>query len=924
VSTCFNCGAEVFQQDSVLCSRCGTRLGQSGGGSSGQTGSGGAAAGQACSSRGNGGSTNAGGGSDRAEDRPDGGASDGFHKDLGPRLAAARERLQLLRDEAERHGFDEVVARIDSRLADLDEPLLVFVVGEGNFGKSTLINRLAGKNIAATARVPKTWRIDLYQGCDGKGERAVLKTISARQGAEVPIDKAQRLCDEEETRMAASKRWDSELYQVSWYRDISWPRSDAALVDTPGFSQLRLDTSARILSLYGGDGIKLAIDEAFYSYYYRADAVLWCFKATRLQDIDSLETLEKVAVEGKPIVGVVTHMDEVPKDRWDEILGEARRIFGEHVDQFVPFAGEGDESLVQGSIRSLRSVVDERYISQARDRKLESAERFLSVQQAEFCQWLSDVAGANLENTGICVRAQASIRQAVAQAKSELAARLERDQRDEFARLSSRLTAIWASSHNDEHHYEYAARQAIEQSGASDRMFDRAREARAAVHAKAEMTLHGVALKSLLLGHDRPSRTYLSTSEMPYGLLFGSGGDQRVRLSLGTLPKTGVEFARLHGFNPQGIVAGFVQFINESRRRKRAQAATAEALSSWLNNCRRTTEEAFKSDVARLEDDCVAKIEREFEIFSGRKLASLFNWNASVDKTLLRLGARSEGVRVAVPPKGMSRSELNGAMQWTPAFLQLHRQDGRYGGLVTEWESKTAAAWEPLFRAAGWQKVMKALKDMREPAYEAVADVAYDTALRISPNDGGALIPSATGRMNAHADQALDWLTATVTRAVNKNLLIDKTSPTMLSGDRLVDRWPVAEQAVLGALRQARGKLMTSERLGSFAYGVRASAEGQFRTRIGCLPVFLAFLGIYFFTTMLALTFHLWMSWWLFLVATALVVGPWLYVRHQHRHRQADFVRSQIWPFAHAEVDAFVDTLKGVMDDAVQTKLLKG
>ena len=54
--------------------------------------------------------------------------------------------------------------RLQSLAADLNSPFLLFVVGDGKFGKSTLINALIGCEAAEAGQLPRTWKIDVFFG----------------------------------------------------------------------------------------------------------------------------------------------------------------------------------------------------------------------------------------------------------------------------------------------------------------------------------------------------------------------------------------------------------------------------------------------------------------------------------------------------------------------------------------------------------------------------------------------------------------------------------------------------------------------------------------------------------------------------------------------------------------------------------------
>lgn len=143
----------------------------------------------------------------------------------------------VLAEEASAHGLTDLAARARQRQHDLREPLLIMVVGEGKFGKSSLINALLGTSVAPVSRLPKTWKVDLYEPT--RGEETATLFWRSRPGSEdvASMRVARAVCEEQERRAEAAattgRKWQSDLYQVKWKVQCGWIPQGATLVDTP-------------------------------------------------------------------------------------------------------------------------------------------------------------------------------------------------------------------------------------------------------------------------------------------------------------------------------------------------------------------------------------------------------------------------------------------------------------------------------------------------------------------------------------------------------------------------------------------------------------------------------------------------------------------------------------------------------------------
>jgi hypothetical protein len=103
-------------------------------------------------------------------------------------------------------GFETEIEKIAEKRTDLErrQELLVFVVGEGNFGKSSIINRLLGRDVAEVSRFPKTWCVDLFHALPaGVEEYASIRRSGRKEIERMPLAQAISAYREQEHNIEA-------------------------------------------------------------------------------------------------------------------------------------------------------------------------------------------------------------------------------------------------------------------------------------------------------------------------------------------------------------------------------------------------------------------------------------------------------------------------------------------------------------------------------------------------------------------------------------------------------------------------------------------------------------------------------------------------------------------------------------------------
>ena len=58
--------------------------------------------------------------------------------------------------------IEEELKENTKSIKELENPFLLFIMGCGNYGKSTLINAILQDKIIETSDIPNTWKLDLF------------------------------------------------------------------------------------------------------------------------------------------------------------------------------------------------------------------------------------------------------------------------------------------------------------------------------------------------------------------------------------------------------------------------------------------------------------------------------------------------------------------------------------------------------------------------------------------------------------------------------------------------------------------------------------------------------------------------------------------------------------------------------------------
>jgi GTPase Era involved in 16S rRNA processing len=287
----------------------------------------------------------------------------------------------------------EFESALDQFIGHGKRPFEIFVVGEGNFGKSTLVNALLGQKMSKVDFRPETRSFLRYvlrtapsDECEvyarmipgmhdhlldtlGTGESNELFNTTRHRLSRTDCDAALRLeADRCRSASVAGERYTPAILEVE--RELEWKASSlfpegVRLVDTQGLNQIFDDDLLEKVSNANGMTSRKLFESWMSSsprakhldwQFRRCDAVLWLISAQKPNPGASRAAFEYLAKYGKATVLAVTQIDRVQGGAGglQEVLGEVAKHFGHYAARLVPLnAKKAMEASVAGRVEEM-------------------------------------------------------------------------------------------------------------------------------------------------------------------------------------------------------------------------------------------------------------------------------------------------------------------------------------------------------------------------------------------------------------------------------------------------------------------------------------------------------------------------------------------------------------------------------------------
>ena len=281
---------------------------------------------------------------------------------------------------------------------NFDDKLMIFIVGDGNVGKSTLLNALVGKEVAKTNLLPTTWNIDVYSPELSK-DNAIIKYTNGKQET-LSVEKAKQKVNEEDKQIKESKKifnkklkeeskdiknnkeqieeikmylgkkyiYKSNICEVRWPVKSKFLLEQCLLIDTPGLNCYS----------YNFDALE-QIREVLYNYYHKVDGVIWILDGNQISSQSSDALLKELDYSLKNlggvrdnIRGVINRKDLLLKNKdqeaVDKVYNNSVKYFGDKFTEIIPISAteaykgisNNDKNLIkQSGIEDLIKAIEQ-------------------------------------------------------------------------------------------------------------------------------------------------------------------------------------------------------------------------------------------------------------------------------------------------------------------------------------------------------------------------------------------------------------------------------------------------------------------------------------------------------------------------------------------------------------------------------------
>lgn len=293
---------------------------------------------------------------------------------------------------------------------DFDDKLMIFIIGNGKVGKSSLLNSLVGEELAKVSFEPCTWKIDVYspeldnyallKTQNGEVEKLSVKEAKARVDIEETLakdgkkrfneakNKALREIKGKEAREEMREKLSKELLYKSDISEVRWPIKNKVIVENCLF----VDTPGLVQNLY--DSSQMG---SIQNYYHKSDGIIWMVDATTIAGANVKSTLDDLECEFETIggmrgniIGVVNRIDIVEENDGETgvnaVLNKAEEIFEGKFNKILPLSAKKamEGKIEESGLNTLRDAIRSIFVEKAELVRSSSKTQGIKIVQKEF------------------------------------------------------------------------------------------------------------------------------------------------------------------------------------------------------------------------------------------------------------------------------------------------------------------------------------------------------------------------------------------------------------------------------------------------------------------------------------------------------------------------------------------------------------
>ena len=280
--------------------------------------------------------------------------------------------------------IEKEINTISKSIIELKEPFLLFVMGPGKYGKSTLINSLIKDNKLKTKDIPNTWRLDIVtssnykkmdivQGYETKSynyneglsilEAEEEKVKNSKKVIKDKFEKIKKnndlsIYDLKECKKSLEEKYlyKYDIVEVKHYINKSGVLNDFIIVDTPGLNQNLLKNTK----------------ERMVDYYKRADGIIWVLDAKNIVSKSSNDMIVELnenyilSDDYNNIICAVNKVDEI-RNKDNDLSKVKEEVKNLYKNYFVDIVFVSSKEAIDGYVSNDKKLTDLSNIEELRN-----------------------------------------------------------------------------------------------------------------------------------------------------------------------------------------------------------------------------------------------------------------------------------------------------------------------------------------------------------------------------------------------------------------------------------------------------------------------------------------------------------------------------------------------------------------------------